>query len=48
MDADYIWTVDPIDGTGNFVAGSEHFCCMVSLIEKDQCLQLDLQARLVT
>ena len=25
MDADYIWT-DPIDGTGNFVAGSEHFC----------------------
>ncbi|MEC7208802.1 MAG: inositol monophosphatase family protein, partial [Pseudomonadota bacterium] len=30
----YIWTVDPIDGTRNFVAGSEHFCCMVSLIDR--------------
>ncbi len=39
LDADYTWTVDPIDGTRNFVAGSEHFCCMVSLIEQDQPLQ---------
>ena len=35
-DADYTWTVDPIDGTRNFVAGHEHFCCMVSLIKQDQ------------
>lgn len=31
-DANYTWIVDPIDGTRNFVAGEEHFCCMVSLI----------------
>ncbi len=36
LDADYIWTVDPIDGTRNFIAGSEHFCCMVSLVEQGQ------------
>ena len=39
FNADYIWTVDPIDGTRNFVSGSEHFCCMVSLIEKGQPLR---------
>ena len=39
LDTDYIWTVDPIDGTRNFVAGSEHFCCMVSLIKQDQPLR---------
>ena len=39
LDTDYIWTVDPIDGTRNFVAGSKHFCCMVSLIEQDQPLR---------
>ena len=33
-DANYTWIVDPIDGTRNFVAGEEHFCCMVSLIGK--------------
>lgn len=26
------WTVDPVDGTGNFVAGDERFCCMVALM----------------
>ena len=26
------WTVDPVDGTGNFVAGNERFCCMVALM----------------
>ena len=36
LNADYIWTVDPIDGTRNFVAGCEHFCCMVGLIEQGQ------------
>ena len=27
------WTVDPVDGTGNFVAGNERFCCMVALMD---------------
>lgn len=27
------WTVDPVDGTGNFVAGRETFGVMVSLVE---------------
>jgi len=27
------WTVDPVDGTGNFVKGNERFCCMVALLE---------------
>ena len=39
LDADYIWIVDPIDGTRNFVAGSEHFCCMVSLIGESKPLR---------
>ena len=35
----YTWIVDPIDGTRNFVAGEEHFCCMVSLLGKgNSCL----------
>ena len=38
-DADYTWIVDPIDGTRNFVAGEEHFCCMVSLIKKENPLR---------
>ena len=33
VDKRFIWTVDPVDGTRNFVAGTEHFCCMVSLID---------------
>ena len=27
------WTVDPVDGTGNFVKGNDRFCCMVALLE---------------
>jgi len=27
------WTVDPVDGTGNFVKGNERFCSMVALLE---------------
>ena len=27
------WTVDPVDGTSNFVKGNERFCSMVSLLE---------------
>lgn len=29
-----LWTVDPVDGTGNFVAGSETFGVMVALIRQ--------------
>ena len=28
-----VWTVDPIDGTKNFVNGNERFCSMVALLE---------------
>jgi len=28
------WTIDPVDGTGNFVKGNDRFCCMVALLEK--------------
>jgi fructose-1,6-bisphosphatase/inositol monophosphatase family enzyme len=28
-----VWTVDPIDGTGNFVAGRETFGVMIALVE---------------
>ena len=28
-----IWTVDPIDGTKNFVNGNEQFCSMVALLQ---------------
>ncbi len=31
-----LWTVDPVDGTGNFVAGRETFGVMVSLIENGE------------
>lgn len=31
-----LWTVDPVDGTGNFAAGRETFGLMVSLIEHGQ------------
>lgn len=27
------WTVDPVDGTGNFVKGIDRFCSMVALLE---------------
>lgn len=28
------WTIDPVDGTGNFVKGNDRFCCMVALLEE--------------
>ena len=33
------WTVDPVDGTGNFVAGRETFGVMVSLVEAGEVRQ---------
>lgn len=31
-----VWTIDPVDGTGNFVAGRETFGVMLSLVEKGE------------
>ncbi len=31
---EYVWLVDPVDGTGNFVAGSPNFCLMAALVVK--------------
>ena len=31
-----LWTIDPVDGTANFVAGRETFGVMLSLIEKGE------------
>lgn len=31
---DYVWLVDPVDGTGNFVAGNPTFCVMAALVVK--------------
>ena len=35
---DYCWTVDPIDGTTNFVKGREKFAIMIALTKKEQIL----------
>ncbi|MDE1174219.1 MAG: inositol monophosphatase [Parvibaculaceae bacterium] len=47
-----IWTVDPVDGTGNFVAGSETFGVMVALIRQGISVQgwiyLPVSKKLVT
>lgn len=31
-----LWTIDPVDGTGNFVAGRETFGVMISLVKKGE------------
>ena len=31
-----VWTIDPVDGTGNFVAGRETFGVMLSLVERGE------------
>lgn len=31
-----VWTIDPVDGTRNFVKGNHHFCVMVGLVQKRQ------------
>ncbi|MEY3658360.1 MAG: hypothetical protein RL425_1121 [Pseudomonadota bacterium] len=33
LDQGCVWLVDPLDGTGNFVAGSPHFAVMVALVQ---------------
>lgn len=33
--SDFIWVIDPLDGTRNFVKGIPHFCIMVALMHKN-------------
>lgn len=33
---DWIWIIDPIDGTANFVAGTSIFCAMVALLHRGE------------
>ena len=44
------WTIDPVDGTGNFVKGNDRFCCMVALLDSGRPIRswiyVPLQARL--
>ena len=29
---EFVWTVDPVDGTKNFIDGNEQFCSMIALL----------------
>ena len=35
-DNDYIWVIDPIDGTTNFLHGIPHFCISIGLKFRDE------------
>lgn len=34
--SDFMWVIDPIDGTKNFIKGIPHFCIMVALTYKNE------------
>jgi myo-inositol-1(or 4)-monophosphatase len=36
MEADYLWYVDPLDGTTNFAHGFPVFCVSIALVHKDE------------
>lgn len=36
LGGEYVWLIDPLDGTGNFVKGSPHFAIMVALLKRGQ------------
>lgn len=36
LDSDYLWVIDPLDGTNNFIHGLEHYCICISLTYKLQ------------
>lgn len=36
QDNDYMWVIDPLDGTNNFVHGLEHYCISLALTYKLQ------------
>lgn len=33
-DAEFVWTIDPIDGTRNYAAGVSLYCCSIALLHK--------------
>ena len=35
-ESDFIWTIDPLDGTLNYVSGDERFCCGIGLIHNNK------------
>jgi myo-inositol-1(or 4)-monophosphatase len=35
-DSEWMWVIDPLDGTKNFVKGITHFCIMVALTYKNE------------
>ncbi len=35
-DSEWVWVIDPLDGTKNFVKGIPHFCIMVALTYKNE------------
>ncbi|MZI91630.1 inositol monophosphatase [Vibrio sp. CAIM 722] len=37
-DSDYLWIVDPIDGTANFARGIDHFCVTIALVYRAETL----------
>ncbi|CCG07838.1 inositol monophosphatase family protein [Pararhodospirillum photometricum] len=37
-EADPVWVIDPVDGTGNFAAGHPLFACIVALVHQGQTL----------
>jgi len=39
LSEEYCWTVDPIDGTSNFVKSKERFAVMVALTKKNKIIQ---------
>ena len=39
-DNDYIWVIDPIDGTTNFLHGIPHFCISIGLKFKEEIIYL--------
>jgi fructose-1,6-bisphosphatase/inositol monophosphatase family enzyme len=34
--AEFVWTIDPLDGTLNFMIGDERFCCSIGLLRHGQ------------
>ena len=34
LDAEWVWTIDPIDGTRSFIRGLPLFACMIALLHK--------------
>ncbi len=32
LDSGFVWTIDPLDGTRNFVKGNADFCSMLGLL----------------